>query len=308
MEKHYSNGKLLISGEYLVLDGAVSLALPTRFGQALTILPNDKKVLNWKSYNVKESCWFSANFNLPDFEILDFESSTENGEKIAHTLKEILQTAKKLNKEFLRNSQGATVSTHLTFPNEWGLGTSSTLINSVASWAEINAFELLEKSFGGSGYDIACAQNNTPITYKRNGINPDISIVDFNPVFKDQIFFVYLNEKQDSKEGIQLYRSLTIDKSLEIEKINKLSAQLIKAKDIMEFELLITKHEAIVSKLLNIIPVKEKLFSDFKGTVKSLGAWGGDFVMVTGTEALVKEYFTTKGYDVVLSYSEMILD
>jgi mevalonate kinase len=27
----YSNGKLLLTGEYLVLDGAKSLALPTKF-------------------------------------------------------------------------------------------------------------------------------------------------------------------------------------------------------------------------------------------------------------------------------------
>ena len=34
---YYSNGKLLITGEYLVLDGAEALALPTKFGQNLII-------------------------------------------------------------------------------------------------------------------------------------------------------------------------------------------------------------------------------------------------------------------------------
>ena len=33
----YSNGKLLITGEYLVLDGARSLAIPTKFGQFLIV-------------------------------------------------------------------------------------------------------------------------------------------------------------------------------------------------------------------------------------------------------------------------------
>ena len=33
----YSNGKLLITGEYLVLDGAKAFALPTKFGQNLII-------------------------------------------------------------------------------------------------------------------------------------------------------------------------------------------------------------------------------------------------------------------------------
>ena len=31
----YSNGKLLITGEYVVLDGAKALALPTKYGQNL---------------------------------------------------------------------------------------------------------------------------------------------------------------------------------------------------------------------------------------------------------------------------------
>ena len=34
----YSNGKLLISGEYVILDGALSLAVPTLFGQYLEIV------------------------------------------------------------------------------------------------------------------------------------------------------------------------------------------------------------------------------------------------------------------------------
>ena len=36
----YSNGKLLISGEYFVLDGAKCLALPCKKGQLLKIKPN----------------------------------------------------------------------------------------------------------------------------------------------------------------------------------------------------------------------------------------------------------------------------
>jgi hypothetical protein len=57
-----------------------------------------------------------------------------------------------------------------------------------------------------------------------------------------------------------------------------------------------------------MIPVKEKLFSDFKGAIKSLGAWGGDFVMVATEEDLqsVKAYFKTKDLDVVYSYNDLI--
>ena len=308
MDTYYSNGKLLISGEYLVLDGAVSLALPTKFGQSLKIIQTNNSKITWKSYNVKKACWFIAGFDIDNFEIISFSSELDQGDKIAKTLQGILQTAKSINHKFLEKSEGVAVTTHLSFPNEWGLGTSSTLINNIATWAGINAFELLEKSFGGSGYDIACAGHDTAITYQRNGITPIVSELIFTPNFKDQIFFVYLNEKQDSKEGIQMYKSLKTEKIIYIDNINVLTQKMILAKSLNEFELLINQHESLISELLNLKTVREKLFSDFKGAVKSLGAWGGDFVMVTGEENFVKNYFTNKGYKVVLSYDEMILN
>jgi mevalonate kinase len=36
----YSHGKLLITSEYAVLDGAKALALPTRLGQKLSVSKN----------------------------------------------------------------------------------------------------------------------------------------------------------------------------------------------------------------------------------------------------------------------------
>ncbi|NIJ46123.1 mevalonate kinase [Wenyingzhuangia heitensis] len=308
MDTYYSNGKLLISGEYLVLDGAVSLALPTKFGQSLQVTQTSNVNISWKSYNVEKQCWFTATFDLKKFKIMNCSSVETDAEKVATTLQAILSTAQELNPNFLQNSKGVAVSTSLTFPNKWGLGTSSTLINSIATWAKVNPFELLEKSFGGSGYDIACARYNTPIAYQRNGIDPIITQVDFNPNFKDQLFFVYLNQKQDSKEGIKMYKSLEVDKSSYIEQLNKLTESLIKAKELIEFEKIITKHENVLSQILKIKPVKERLFSNYKGAIKSLGAWGGDFVLVTGKEAYVKEYFSHKNYNTIIAYKNMILD
>ncbi|MDO6738241.1 GYDIA family GHMP kinase [Wenyingzhuangia sp. 2_MG-2023] len=307
MEQFYSNGKLLVSGEYLVLDGAVSLALPTKYGQSLEVQSTNSNQLIWKSFNVLNECWFQATFDLETFLILNHTSIDLNSEKIAKTLQEILRTAKILNPDFLRNSNGLQVVTQLSFPNKWGLGTSSTLINNVAQWAKINAFELLEKSFGGSGYDIACAQNKFPITYKRNGIAPMVEKVRFNPVFKDQLFFVYLNHKQDSKEGIQMYRSLSVDKKELITKVDKITQKLLTTQNIEDFELLLNEHEKLIGELLQLIPVKEKLFSDYTGAIKSLGAWGGDFVLVTGQKLYVESYFTNKGFDTIVLYTDMIL-
>jgi hypothetical protein len=52
--------------------------------------------------------------------------------------------------------------------------------------------------------------------------------------------------------------------------------------------------------------VKEALFPDFKGIIKSLGAWGGDFVLVISKEN-PNEYFIAKGYETIIPYDQMIL-
>ena len=307
MQQFYSNGKLLISGEYLVLDGAVSLALPTKYGQSLKVNNTTTNTICWKSYTVDKECWFNAEFKIDDFGIINNSSIKNDGDKIAKTLQEILTTARSLNPNFLKNGKGLEVNTALSFPNQWGLGTSSTLINNIATWANVNAFELLEKSFGGSGYDIACAQNNDAITYQRNGIQPVVKQIDFNPSFKNELFFVYLNQKQDSKEGIKMYRSLAIDKQQYIDEVNGLTNKMIASNNIGEFAKVLTAHETFLGNILRVKPVKEKLFSDFTGAVKSLGAWGGDFVLVTGTEKEVKDYFLNKNYSTIISYNDMIL-
>ena len=55
----YSNGKLLITGEYLVLDGAKALALPTKFGQNLIVEKGKNKEIVWKSFDKDNSIWFN---------------------------------------------------------------------------------------------------------------------------------------------------------------------------------------------------------------------------------------------------------
>ena len=69
---------------------------------------------------------------------------------------------------------------------------------------------------------------------------------------------------------------------------------------------LLSHHEIILSDILELETVKERLFSDFNGTIKSLGAWGGDFVMVLSKENPTT-YFNSKGYETILTYDEMIL-
>lgn len=309
MKNYYSNGKILLTGEYLVLDGAKSLALPTKFGQDLVVTEIKEKQLIWGSFTTTGNCWFEAVFELPKLRLVNCTFNSEkqgNGEFIAETLLNILQAAKKENPCFLADTHGFVVKTTLTFPRNWGLGSSSTLINSIASWAQVDAFELLWNSFKGSGYDIACAKNNTPIFYQIENKKPVVTPVEFNVPFKQNLFFVHLNKKQDSKEGIAKFRKSGVCFQQEIKHVSQISEEFLKVTSLVDFKKLIIEHEQIISSILKTSPVKKRLFSDYFGEVKSLGAWGGDFVLATGNEK-TKNYFKQKGFETVLRYSEMVL-
>lgn len=298
----YSNGKLFIAGEYLVLDGAEAFALPTRFGQDLVIEDLENKEIEWKSYDADKNLWFEETISFDEI----IKGSNSLIDTVKSTLVNILHEAYTLNPKFIDNSNGYKVSTHLTFPRNWGLGTSSTLINNIAQWADVNAFTLLNNSFGGSGYDIACAQNNTPVLYRVK--DNFVEQVEFNPDFKEHIYFVYLNKKQNSKSAIYAYNNHKNNHLAQsVAENDKITHAILNAKTLKEFASAVQRHEIHLSNILEMQTIKEAVFPDFNGIVKSLGAWGGDFVMVVSNEN-PKEYFAKKGYETILTYNEMILE
>ena len=304
MTTYRSNGKLLLTAEYVVLDGAKALALPTKYGQSLTVEPNDKSQLVWKSIDHKGDVWFQAKFSREKI-TSDFSNPINDIEK---RIIQILKAAKILNSEFLTGEIGFNITTKLDFPNNFGLGSSSTLINNVANWANVDAYKLLELTFGGSGYDIACAQYNQPIIYqnKSEENNRVIKPIEFNPPFKDKLFFVHLNKKQNSREGIDQYRANKHNVHNAINEINLITESIFNCSSISEFETLTYKHEQMISKLINQPTIKSTLFLDYSGSIKSLGAWGGDFILATGSINDMN-YFKEKGYLTIIPYSDMIL-
>lgn len=309
MKEFYSNGKLLLTGEYFVLDGAKSLAVPTTCGQDLTIQKIKEPQLIWKSLTNEGECWLEAIFDLPKLRLFsaDFEADEDGGnDTLAENLLKILKEVRNLNPEFLNSNQGYLVETHLTFPKNWGLGTSSTLINNLANWAQVNPYVLLKNTFGGSGYDLACAENTTPILYTRGEINPIVEKVSFNPSFKNQLYFVYLNKKQNSREGIQRFKTLKGNLTSEVAEISRLTDSFLKCTNLTDFEKIIIEHETLVSKTIQLKTVQEQYFTDYFGQTKSLGAWGGDFILATGNDN-TPDYFSAKGFHTVIPYQDLIL-
>lgn len=304
-QSYYGHGKLLLTGEYFVLDGAKALALPCKLGQVMNVTykRSNNPSLKWKSYDTEGKVWFEAEFELWRFRLL----SEENQASL--DLQRILRQARTQNIHFLREEVDTIVETKLEFPLNWGLGSSSSLIYNIAQWAYISPFELLAKTFGGSGYDVACAQSMTPILYSNTKQGPSWQGVEFSPLFKDQLYFVHLNEKQNSRKEIERYRSLEInDKRILIEKINKLTMGMAQAIDLKEFEQFAIEHERLIAKELDMPRAQESRFSDYWGVVKSLGAWGGDFVLATSDKGpqATKDYFAKKGYHDILSFDEII--
>ena len=303
----YGHGKLLFSGEYFILDGVEALALPTKVGQSLSVKYESSFApkLYWKSYDINSSLWFEASFEFWQFDFLGKDLSDE-----VRFLQKLLRQARRQNTHFLRDNVDVLVETRLGFPLEWGLGSSSSLIYNIAQWAYISPFELLFNTQKGSGYDVACAQSDGPILYQKGNSGPHWRPITFSPSFKDQLYFVYLGKKQCTADAINHYLN-RIPTGKNVEKaLTEMTNGMLSSNNLFEFERVIEEHEKIVANSLKLERAKNLYFSDYWGEVKSLGAWGGDFVLVTSDRSTkeTREYFLQHGYKIFIPYNEMILE
>ena len=298
--KFYSNGKILITGEYFVLNGALSLALPTVYGQYLEINDNDSNIINWSSYNKNKEIWFKCELDKDSLKV-KYSSSKE----VSEIIKELISFIREKESNFLK-SNGSIISTELTFDKDWGLGSSSTLINNLSKFSGVDPYELNTKFFNGSGYDIACADSSSSLLYRLNDNKKEVEKINFNPSFRDKLHFIYLNKKQNSLDEIKSFRE-KINSKIGITEISDITKKIILCKDQLEFNSLIKEHENIVSKLTSKEKVKDKLFNDFDGEIKSLGAWGGDFILASALDKNPTDYFKSKGFNTVLNYDELAL-
>jgi len=294
----------LLTAEYFVLDGALALALPTKAGQTFRFTQGESQTgqLLWRSFDHLGECWFEGAFK-PDGECLKTSDPST-----ATRLTQIFQAIYHLGGAW--PPAATSIEARLDFPRHWGLGSSSTLIAALAQWTGVDAFRLLDLTFGGSGYDIACAFAESPILYQRREHQGHWVNFPFNPPFQEQLYFIGLGAKQDSREGIARYRARnpSADPGL-LNAINQLTAAFLRTATLEEFEYCILEHEQLISKTLDLPRAADVFFPDYWGVVKSLGAWGGDFVLATsqaGYEETAR-YFEKRGYPEVFRYEEMVL-
>ena len=298
----YSRGKLLLTGEYAVLRGARALALPSKLGQYLEVAEGEEPgVLKWESFSPSGK-WFEARFCLPEIDIV---SSTDQNK--ADVLRELMLTARQLRSGFLEKEKALQVTSTLEFLPEWGLGSSSSLVSNIADWAKCEPFELNRRVFHSSGYDVACARSKSPILYRRVNELPEIIAAKFRPPFANNLWLIYLNEKRNSRNAVKAFAEQNVKDEI-LRRISDISEEVVLADDLDTFCNLLNEHEKLVGEMTGQIPVKERLFSDFDGCIKSLGAWGGDFILATTQqpEKEVRKWFGERGYETVLPFNEMI--
>lgn len=295
-----SNGKILLTSEYLVLDGAKAIALPSKLTQDLYIEQCDKEIIEWQGIDEKGNVWYEENFYLKNNDLVYSAEKNNTSEKLLLLFNHILKTREA--KDILGNK----FSTKLNFKREWGLGTSSTFVNNLAKWANIDPYRLLFSAFKGSGYDIACCDVNNPIIFEKKQNSINVKNITFNPPFIENIYLIHLDKKQNTQTSITNYLRTKSEKNNLIKKINLISEEMLQCKNLNHFEDLIVEHESIISQAISQEPIQKLTFNDYDlGKIKSLGAWGGDFILVTSKNNDLS-YFNNKGFETILKLSDLV--
>ncbi len=302
----HSHGKLLLSGEYLVLEGARALAVPLQYGQSLQVqsVPSVRPLVHWQS-------WQHDDLLLD----LTWEPETPNfnhvsGQLAPAKLQELFTVAGRLNPSFPQKGMMHAAVSRLDFDINWGFGSSSSLVSNIAWWADVDPYELNRRVFGGSGYDIACARAASPIMYHLlQNAPPAVQPVAFDPPFINQLFVVYSGRKQNTRHAMAGFKKSGKPAGETLQRITEISEEMAVASQLNHFEHLMKEHEQIVSKILAVAPIKEMKFKDFAGNIKSLGAWGGDCWLVSWKDDPrdLKAYFKAKGYHTIFSLKELML-
>jgi mevalonate kinase len=304
LHSYYSNGKLLLTSEYLILFGATALAIPVQYGQSMAVYSADaRNTITWKASILNEP-WFETELLLPDLTVL-----TNTDAEKAKYLQNCLFAVRAQNPNFLKNTGSFLVKTNLNYSQNWGLGSSSTFIANLALWAQVDPIKLHNEVSSGSGYDIACANAQSAIVFSLNNAIATWIPVDFFPPFHKNIYFVYSGKKQISESRVKEFRKNYKPDNADIAEASRLTDTFLGAKSLTELIQIIELHENLLSRVLKIPALKTQLFSDFTGAIKSLGAWGGDFFMAVSmqNEEAVKNYFRVKGFDTLIKFEELAL-
>jgi mevalonate kinase len=294
MAEFFSRGKLILMGEYAVMDGAAALCIPLETGQQLSASETGDKLIHW-SWTHKEKVL--AQFTL---DAVTLRPPVPLEKDTSQWATKLLQQIRIEKRAFLAG--GAILEFKNLFPPEWGLGSSSATISSLCRMADADPFRVNKRVMGGSGADIAASVANKWYYYQ-NIPNPVSLEIEHDFTHKDKVFFIYSGKKQATAEHLT-----TISRKLPAEILKQIEeyARQFASGSFEEVLNAVQQHEQMLAGALGMTSRADS-FNDFKGRIKSLGAWGGDFFMAVSPESpdYVREYFRTKGFNTIFSWDEM---
>lgn len=338
---YHARGKLLLTGEYVVMHGALALACPTRRGQSMYMAPHRPACIHWKAFTPRGDVWLAVEWNclgmikeitkeagnqflepegLMPSKLLVLQNKGAGTEAAVSRLESWITHAMLLshqtNPEYFHDqidrvkAEGISVETYLEFEREWGLGSSSSLISLLAQWWGCRPMELHAATQGGSGYDQACATASGPIHYQllAPALRPHAQPIAFQPDFHEHLLFVYTGKKQSTDHSIRQFGQRSTAAETCLQEISECTHQLTFATDLKTFMEIMHRHERIMSGLLGEEPIQSARFSGFPGQTKSLGAWGGDFILAATSEPEhAKVFLTNNGFSVIFAFHELLL-
>lgn len=303
MNTFHAHGKLLVSAEYMVLFGSRALAIPLQLGQSLRRIRSEHpRVFSWRAI-YSEKTWFNATMDPGSLRILSSSDSDK-----AEWLRSLIRASIELMPSFQEDLFRWDVETHLDFSPQWGLGSSSTVTALVAEWAEVNPLDLHFMVSEGSGYDVACAIADGPIQYQIRDNAPHYQHVPFLPSFSPQIFFAWLGSKQPTSAHLREMKGRFQPGYEEIHRFSRITDAMIDAEDLSTFRGLMEEHEDALASLLEMEKISESRLHGIPGTVKSLGAWGGDFVMIASDadEKDLFNYLHERDIRIIYRYNDIV--
>lgn len=292
----------MLTGEYLILEGAVGLAVPLQKGQSMKVVEGQGAELHWLTKDQHGNKWFECKMNLIDFSI-----EKTNDEEKAVFIQSLIKSAAQLNSDFLSQWKKYKVTCELEFDPAWGLGTSSTLITNLANWAELSPFELYFDTQEGSGYDVAAAMSDEPLLYQKSDDELSFETFEWNQELMDSILVFYQGHKQSSLEEVRAWKSNRKWKQSDVDQVSTISESLAECQRVDEAVKLLRQQLKMMEHILDRTAY-EGIYSDFKGVIKPLGAWGGDFGMALHTDVdYTRQYLKGKNIETIFTLGELAM-
>lgn len=287
MRSYFAPGKIMLTGEYLVMNGFDSFAFPTKMGQWLDVYEFDtpdelSDFIVFQAKDFQDNVWFETKLLLPDFQPIEIHH-VEN--ILVNRLCGIFKLAEN---DFWTSGRSFRLETRLEFNRVWGLGSSSTLVKLMSDFLNVDPFKIQFEIFGGSGYDVAIAKLQKPLLYWLTSDEMNWNYWKLNAELTEKWFVVFYGKKMDSRSSLANVQ----DELNQIAEDDFYTAQFDKilnntkvATDLISLESSLEMYQMLLSQSL-MLPTPYELLGikpTNKGLCKWLGAWGGDMILINET-------------------------